>query len=204
MASLRIKNNREGIGARQVSPPQYDQGGQRQTQPLRQDPVARVASPPRQMDLRERGNAEAKQMLTIANVEISELKHSLQYAEYKLAQTIAEKESLEHSKRQQTYHVEDLTTKLKQRDQQSLQMDKMYQQLENQLSQKDQQQVHILDQTRSKLNELQREITYRENEVKTLTQKIKYREMECDGALVSNTLGKVQMNKLQQDNDDKD
>ena len=52
-------------------------------------------------------------MLTIANVEISELKHSLQYAEYKLAQTIAEKESLEHSKRQQTYHVEDLTTKLK-------------------------------------------------------------------------------------------
>lgn len=51
---------------------------------------------------------------------------------------------------------------------------------------------------------MQREITFRENEVKTLTHKIKYREMECDGALVSQTLGKVQMSKLQQGNDDKD
>ena len=46
----------------------------------------------------------------LANVEVSELQHSLKYAEYKLAQTIAEKETLEHSKRQQTYQVEDLTT----------------------------------------------------------------------------------------------
>ena len=72
------------------------------------------------MDLRERGNVEAKQMLMVANVEVAELQHGLQYAEYKLAQTIAEKETLEHAKRQQTYQVEDLTTKLKQRDQGSL------------------------------------------------------------------------------------
>jgi hypothetical protein len=54
------------------------------------------------------------------------------------------------------------------------------------------------------MNQLQREITYREGEISQLKNKIKDREMHCDAALVSNTLNKYQVTKLKGSNDNKD
>ena len=76
--------------------------------------------------------------------------------------------------------------------------------MENQLVQKDRQQSTILDHTKDKLNQLSREITFREGEVVALRNKIKDREAHCDAALVSNVLNKQELVKLSNKNEDKD
>ena len=72
----------------------------------------------------------------------------------------------------------------------------MFRELEAQLVSKDRQQNIILDQTSDKLNQLQSEITYRETEIQNLRKKIRDREMNCDAAIVSDTLNKYQVHKL--------
>ena len=80
----------------------------------------------------------------------------------------------------------------------------MFRQLEGQLVQKDRQQSTILDQTADKMNQIQKEITHRENEITTLRRRIADREMNCDAAIVSDTLNKYQVHKLQGSNENKD
>lgn len=70
--------------------------------------------------------------------------------------------------------------------------------------QKDFEQRDILHQTSDKLNQLQREITYREGEIASLKNKIQDREMHCDAALVSDTLNKHKLTQLKGSNTNKD
>lgn len=92
--------------------------------------------------------------------------------------------------------MHDISTKLKQRDAESQAKDAMFRELEAQLVSKDRQQTIILDQTSDKLNQLQKEITHRETEIQNLRRKIRDREMNCDAAIVSDTLNKYQVHKL--------
>ena len=80
----------------------------------------------------------------------------------------------------------------------------MFAQLESQLRQKDQKQGNILDQTVGKLDELQREITYREGEIGALRRKIKEREMGQDAAMVSDSLNRQKVKELTVTGGDKD
>lgn len=54
----------------------------------------------------------------------------------------------------------------------------------------------MLHQTQFKLDGLQREITHREDEIADLRMKIRQREMQCDAALVSDTLNRGNVDKL--------
>ena len=92
--------------------------------------------------------------------------------------------------------MHDISSKLKQRDAESQAKDAMFRELEAQLVSKDRQQTIILDQTSDKLNQLQKEITHRETEIQNLRRKIRDREMNCDAAIVSDTLNKYQVHKL--------
>ena len=80
----------------------------------------------------------------------------------------------------------------------------MFAQLESQLRQKDQKQGNILDQTVGRLDELQREITYREGEIGALRRKIKEREMGQDAAMVSDSLNRQKVKELTVTGGDKD
>ena len=72
----------------------------------------------------------------------------------------------------------------------------MFIQLQKDLFEKDQQQNNILFQTQDRLNVLQREITFREQEINNLRHRIKEKEIMCDAALVSDTLNKHNINKM--------
>lgn len=62
----------------------------------------------------------------------------------------------------------------------------------------------MADQTRERLHVLQREITYREQEVQDLRHKIKQKEMQTDAALVSDKLNRHNVAKLKGESDHKD
>jgi len=98
-------------------------------------------------------------------MEIIELKDCLREAEMQLAKTISEKENIEANRKNSQIQMQHLGEKLIQRDQASQKLDEMYRQLENKLVNKDMQQRQILDQTSGHLNDLQKEITYRETEI---------------------------------------
>lgn len=130
-------------------------------------------------------------------MEIIELKDCLREAEMQLAKTISEKENIEANRKNSQIQMQHLGEKLIQRDQASQKLDEMYRQLENKLVNKDMQQRQILDQTSGHLNDLQKEITYRETEISQLRNKIKDREAHCDAALVSNALNKHSIKQMQ-------
>ncbi len=80
----------------------------------------------------------------------------------------------------------------------------MFRQLQKDLLDKDQQQNNILFQTQDRLNVLQREISFREQEINNLRHKIKDRELMCDAALVSDTLNKHNIVKMKDQTHNKD
>ena len=79
--------------------------------------------------------------------------------------------------------------------------DNMFGQLQAELMDKGRQQEGMLHQTVFKLDGLQREITHREDEIADLRVKIQQREMQCDAALVSDTLNRGNSNKLRAEMD---
>ena len=100
--------------------------------------------------------------------------------------------------------MQDLDAALAQRDAASKKMDDLYRQMEAQLRQKDARQEQLLGQTSDHLNDLQKEITFREQEIASLQGKIRDREMHCDAALVSDTLNKQNLSVLKTASADKD
>ena len=100
-----------------------------------------------------------------------------------LAKSMFEKEQAQVELKNRGQSLEALSAKLRMRDEESLRKDEMFRSLEQQLAQKDHQQATIVDQTRDRLYLLQREITYREQEVQNLRHRIKEKEMQADAAL---------------------
>ena len=80
----------------------------------------------------------------------------------------------------------------------------MYRDLENRLKSTTVNQDTIQAQASYHLNSLQKEITHRETEINQLNEKIKTREQHVDAAIVSNTINKVNLQKLGEQNENKD
>jgi hypothetical protein len=67
------------------------------------------------------------------------------------------------------------------------------------LMDKDRQQSMVLNQTKIKFDGLTTEIAHREDEINNLRVAVKKREMQCDAALVSDTLGRDQADKMKRE-----
>ena len=139
---------------------------------------------------------ESRHTLNIARAEITGLKENLAAAEKALAQSVNQRDMLARENESKESAILDMDAQMRMRSKDALARDTMYSQLQAELMDKNRQQEGVLHQTQMKLNGLQREITHREDEIADLRQRIHQREMQCDAALVSDTLNRGNNDKL--------
>lgn len=79
----------------------------------------------------------------------------------------------------------------------SIDKDNQFRLLQSEVKHKDRLQSKVLIQTQDKLDEIHREITYREKEINDLRQQIRDRERACGAAAVSDQLSKQNAQRLE-------